>query len=91
MIILTVTTATPVVHESGGAWSVNTPMTVAAVPGSGGTLLVETQTAPGGRWFPWSEGTDGVVSVPTQMKLGGKVHAIRLTAADADGVVELGY
>jgi hypothetical protein len=63
-------------------------ITVAAVPGSGGTLLVETQTAPGGQWFPWSE---GVVSAATQMKLGSKVHALKFTAATAAGAVELGF
>jgi len=91
MITLTVTTATPVVHESGGAWSPNTPVTVAAVPGSGGTLLVETQTAPGGAWFPWSEGTAGVVDVATQAKLDSTVNALRFTAATAAGVIELGF
>ena len=91
MIILTVTTATPVVYESGGAWSVNTPMTVAAVPGSGGTLKVESQTAPDGAWFVWDQGTAGVVSVATQAKLDSKVHALKFTAADAAGSVELGF
>jgi hypothetical protein len=66
-------------------------ITVAAVPGSGGTLLVETQTAPGGEWFPWSEGTAGVVSVAAQAKLDSKVHALRFTAATAAGSVELGF
>jgi hypothetical protein len=69
-------------------WSNQRPLTVAAVPGSGGTLLVETQTAPGGQWFPWSE---GVVSAATQMKLDSKVHALKFTAADAAGSVELGF
>ena len=91
MIILTVTTETPVVRDSGGAWSIDTPMTVAAIPGSGGTLLVETQTAPGGTWFPWSEGVAGVVSIATQAKLDSKVYALRFTAATAAGSVELGF
>jgi hypothetical protein len=67
------------------------PITVAAVPGVGGTIKVETQTAPGGQWFPWSEGTAGVVSAAAQMKLGSKVNALRFTAADAAGSVELGF
>ena len=88
MIILPVTIATPVVYESGGAWSVNTPMTIAAVPGSGGTLLVETQVAPGGVWTEWP---DGAVSAATVGKLDSKVHALRFTAATAAGSVELGF
>jgi hypothetical protein len=67
------------------------PLTIAAVPGAGGTLLVETQTAPGGEWFPWSEGTAGVVSAAAQAKLDSKVHALRFTAATATGSVELGF
>jgi hypothetical protein len=67
------------------------PLTIAAVPGAGGTLLVETQTAPGGQWFPWSEGTAGVVSAAAQAKLDSKVHALRFTAATAAGSVELGF
>jgi hypothetical protein len=91
MIVLTVTTATPVVYDSGGAWSIDIPMTVAAVPGDGGTLKVETQTAPNGAWFLWSEGVEGVVSVATQAKLDSKVFALRFTAGAATGTVELGF
>ena len=66
-------------------------ITVAAVPGVGGTIKVETQTAPGGAWFVWDQGTAGVVSVATQAKLDSKVHALKFTAATAAGSVELGF
>jgi hypothetical protein len=66
-------------------------ITVAAIPGSGGTLKVESQTAPDGAWFVWDQGTDGVVSVATQAKLDSKVHALKFTAATAAGSVELGF
>jgi hypothetical protein len=69
-------------------WGNRRPLTIAAVPGGGGTLLVETQTAPGGKWFPWSE---GAVSAATQMKLDSKVHTLKFTAAVAAGSVELGF
>jgi len=67
------------------------PLTIAAIPGAGGTLKVESQTAPEGTWFPWSEGTAGVVAVATQAVLDAKVYALRFTAATATGTVELGF
>jgi hypothetical protein len=85
-----VTTAVPVVIGCSH-WSNQQPLTLAAVPGDGGTLKIETQTAPGGAWFVWPEGVAGVVSDATQAVLEAKVHAMRFTAATADGVVEIAY
>ena len=82
-----VTTAVPVVIGCSH-WSNQRPLTIAAVPGAGGTLLVETQVAPGGVWTEWP---DGAVSAATVGKLDAKMHALRFTAATEDGVVELGY
>lgn len=62
------------------------PVTVAAVPGSGGTLLVEYQLAPNGTWHDWPAGT---VSAATVYLLTGPVSALKFTAATQPGVVEL--
>lgn len=72
----------PVVFSS----RMNIPMTLAAIPGSGGTLLIEYQVARGGHWFEWP---DGVVSAPTLAVVDGPLHALRFTAATAEGVVEM--
>ena len=84
---ITVTTATPVIESSGGDWTVNIPMTVAAVPGAGGTLAVEYQVVEDGSWTAWPDGT---VSAKTISVLNGPVYALRFTAAVANGVVEIG-
>ena len=82
----TVSTAAPAVFHVPR--TIAGSITIAAVPGAGGTLLVETQVAPGGVWTEWP---DGAVSAATVGKLDAKMHALRFTAATEDGVVELGY
>lgn len=62
------------------------PCTVAAIPGSSGTLLVEYQVAPSGIWFSWP---GGAVSTNTVYLLTGPVYALRFTAAVSGGIVEI--
>lgn len=62
------------------------PCSVAAIPGSSGTMLVEYQIAPGGTWFSWP---GGAVSANTVYLLTGPVYAMRFTAATTAGVVEI--
>lgn len=89
---ITVTVATPVVLTSGGdstqgPWSLEVPMTVVAIPGGGGTILVEYQVVKDGSWTNWP---DGAVGAKTVSVLGGPVYALRFTAAAADATVEIG-
>ena len=84
---LTVTTATPIIESSGGEWMMNIPMTVAVIPGEGGTLAVEYQVVADGSWTAWPDGT---VSAKTISVLNGPVYALRFTAATANGTVEIG-
>ncbi len=90
MKLLTVTIATPVTFDSGsgGDCRINSPMTVAAVPGSGGNLLVEYQVVEDGSWTEWPHGT---VTAKTINVLSAPVYALRFTAGVADGVIELGF
>ncbi len=66
--------------------SIPYPSTIAAVPGIGGTLLVEYQVADGGAWTAWPSGT---VSSKTIDVLDGPVFALRFTAAVANATVEI--
>ena len=86
---LTVSPSAPSVVDGNG-YSIPYPVTIAAVPGGGGTLKVEYQVAADGTWQLWPAGTAGVVSSTTTMKLNGPVNALRFTAAAAAGVVEIG-
>ena len=70
----------------GDGYSIPFPLTVVALPGSGGTLLVEWQAAHGGAWSAWPDGT---VSAKTVKILNGPVYALRFTAAVANGIVEV--
>lgn len=80
-----VTTAAVVIVDGHG-YSLPFPLNITAVPGSGGTLLVEYQTAQAGVWTAWPSGT---VSAKTIFLLTGPVHALRFTAAVAAGVIEI--
>ncbi len=62
------------------------PLTVTAVPGAGGTLLVEYQIAADGVWQAWPGGT---VSTTTTYLLTGPVRALKFTATTQAGVVEV--
>lgn len=69
------------------------PLSVSAVPGGGGTLLVETScsanavSAPGSAtWYAWPHGAVAAAAVDT---LQSPVLAVRVTAAVSDGLVEL--
>jgi hypothetical protein len=87
MSIFTVTTAEPVVTTNGGeGYRLIVPLTVAAVPGATGTMLVEFQVVSGGEWYEWP---DSVVSAKTVGKLNSAVYALRFTADTADGTVEV--
>ena len=88
---ITVTAATSVVLTSEGSNSSKTdsldfPVTVAALPGAGGTLLVEYQIVEGGSWTDWP---GGAVATKTIYVLTGPVYALRFTAAAQDGTVEI--
>lgn len=67
-------------------FSIPWPLTLAAIPGVGGTLLVEYRLTPDGTWLSWPAGT---VSTTTVYKLDGPVEGLRFTALLADGVAEL--
>jgi len=91
--LITVTVAaSPVAYTSGGIDSLNPdtigyPLTISAIPGAGGTLLVEYQLVKDGSWTEWP---GGVVAAKTIYVLAGPVYALRFTAAVAAGVVEIG-
>ncbi len=90
MPIISVTTATPVVFTSRGSGSYEklpVPMTVVAIPGSGGTLSVEYQVVANGSWTAWPGGT---VTTKTVSILNGPLFALRFRAYVVDGVVEIG-
>lgn len=93
MRLITVTVAaSPVAYTSGGTDSLNPdtigyPLTISAIPGAGGTLLVEYQLVKDGSWTEWP---GGVVAAKTIYVLAGPVYALRFTAAVAAGVVEIG-
>lgn len=63
-----------------------TPLTVAAIPGALGTLLVEYQIAESGTWLEWPAGD---VATATIYVLTAPVHALRFTATTDDGTVEI--
>lgn len=67
--------------------------TVNAIPGGGGTLLIQYTVSPqsaidGGtaHWYNWPSGT---VSAATQDTLIGAVKALKCTATTANGTVEV--
>lgn len=62
------------------------PVTVAAIPGSGGTLAVAYQLADGGTWHNWPA---GAVASTTVYLLTGPVYALKFTATTQPGAVEL--
>lgn len=84
---ITVTTAIPVTISTGtDDIPIVTPLTVAAIPGASGTLLVEYQISPDGSWIEWPAGDVAVVTVYV---LTAPVYALRFTATTDDGVVEI--
>lgn len=83
--LITVGTAAAVTISSE-TFQGSDPVTVAAVPGSGGTLAVDYQLASGGTWHAWP---GGAVSTTTVYLLTGPVYALKFTAATQPGVVEL--
>ena len=89
---ITVTVAaSPVLYTSGGIDSlkpdtIGYPLTVSAIPGAGGTLLVEYQLVQNGAWTDWP---GGIVAAKTIYVLNGPVYALRFTAAVSTGVVEI--
>jgi len=85
---ITLTAGTPVVFSSGaGETKLPTPMTIIAIPGSGGTVVVHYQVVSSGSWTAWPSGT---VAAKTVSKLDGAVYALRFTAYYANGTVEIG-
>lgn len=82
---VTVTTDSAVTLDGDG-YSIPWPVNILALPGSGGTILVEWQMAAGGAWTAWPY---GAVSTKTQDLLQGPVYALRFTAAIANGIVEI--
>lgn len=82
---LAVTTAAPVLYAAE-QFVLPYPITLHAVPGDGGTLLVEYRVDTASAWIAWPEGT---VSATTIMVLSGPVNALRFTAGAANGTVAL--
>lgn len=88
------TTSEPITfqgHSGYEVWSPQVP-TVTAIPGSGGSLLVQYSTSPpsqvaegSANWFNWPNGS---VTANTSNSLPGKVTAIRAIATTAAGVLE---
>ena len=85
-----VATATPVYLDT---MSFPTPMTVTAIVGSGGSMLVEYSTTPeaatlktGAVWFSWPSGT---VNTNTSNALIAPIAGIRFTATTAAGTYEV--
>lgn len=62
------------------------PVEVTAVPGNGGSLLVETRTTATGAWVAWPA---GAVTGPTSLLFEGRCHSMRFTATGVNGVVEM--
>lgn len=85
---ITISTSTPTILDGNG-FSIPVPLTLTAVPGSGGTLKVEYQVAEDGVWQLWPEGVSGIVSSTTTSRLESPVNALRFTASTADGIVEI--
>lgn len=89
---ITVTVAaSPVVYTSGGVDTahpdtVGYPITISAIPGAGGTLLVEYQLVQDGAWTDWPGGT---VAAKTIYMLTGPAYALRFTAVTQTGIVEI--
>ena len=87
---IAVTTSTPVVYicESSvqAPVTLEFPLSIVAVPGSGGTLAVAFQVIKDGAWV---NRVAGVVTTTTARVLNGPVYALRFTAATADGTVEI--
>lgn len=88
---ITVAAATSEVLTSEGSNSdkpdsLNIPLTIVALPGAAGTLLVEYQVVENGSWTDWPA---GAVASKTIYLLNGPVYALRFTAAADDGVVEI--
>jgi len=71
---------------SSEAFESSVPLTVAAVPGSGGTLAVAYQLAASGTWHNWPAGAAASTEV---YLLTGPVYALKFTAATQPGVIEL--
>lgn len=89
---IAVPTAAPVIVNCKDV-NIVFPLSIAAHPGAGGTMLVECSLHPnadvdssGAVWFPW---IDGTVSTDTLGSLASPVAAIRFTSATAAGTVEL--
>ena len=69
------------------------PLSVVAIPGAGGTALVETSNTPQAReagatgitWVPWAA---GAVSATTAQSLTAPCVALRFTATTAGAVFE---
>ena len=82
-----VSPGTPQTLVGGSPTAVLRPrMTVAAIPGALGTLLVEYQIAGGDTWFEWPA---GAVATATIYVLTAPVHALRFTATTDYGTVEI--
>lgn len=88
MASITVAVGTPAIFSSDGSGSkLPVPMTIVAIPGSGGTLSVEYQVVSGGSWTAWPSGT---VTTKTVSMLNGPLYALRFKAYVVNGTVEIG-
>lgn len=88
--ILTVAVGTPELLASPVASrTLAVPMTVTVIPGSGGSITVEYQTAKDGAWVPADGDLAGALAATISARLTTPVYALRFTAATATGAVEI--
>lgn len=90
MTILTVAVGAPVPFASPVASrALAVPMTITIIPGSGGSVTVEYQTARDGTWVPADGDLAGTLLSTISARLTTPVYALRFTAATATGTVEI--
>lgn len=88
--ILTVAVGTPIPFESPVASrALAVPMTVTVIPGTGGSITVEYQTAINGTWIPADGDMAGTLLATISARLTTPVYALRFTAANVAGIVEI--
>lgn len=88
---MTVQPGTPYVFASPVAGQpLAVPLTITVIPGGGGSVTVETQTANGGSWVAVAAGLLAGALAATQTDvLLGPVFGLRFTAATTTATVEI--
>lgn len=88
---LVITVGTPLVMVASDSSRKNNlpfPLSVQAIPGVGGTVLVEYRLHTAAAWLSWPAGT---VSATTIYLLSGPVQALRFTALVADATAYVAH